>query len=177
MTRLSAFLLHRRAGVRKDPAPYTYTQTVKTLLLSSQRSKDMTTSREGLLLLVLSIGLMACGTSGSARDASSRDAVTGNRIVVEDLSMSVSGLSAYQVVSQYRSSWLRKRGAMSINNPAEIKVYLDGSGSPYGTVESLRNIPATDVASIQHFDASAAQFRFGLGNVAGALLVTTKNGS
>jgi len=138
----------------------------------------MTTYREGLLLLFLSVGLVACGTSGAANNASSdNDAVSADRIIVEELSISVGGMSAYEVVSQYRSTWLRKRGSMSINNPADIKVYLDGSGSPYGTVESLRNIPATDVASIQHFDAAAAQFRFGLGNVAGALLVTTKNGS
>ena len=150
---------------------------VKAMTPIVQPPSAMMTYRPLVLALFLSVGLVACGPSETARDASSRDAVTRNRIVVEDLSMSVSGLSAYQVVSQYRSTWLRKRGAMSINNPAEIKVYLDGSGSPYGTVESLRNIPATDVASIQHFDASAAQFRFGLGNVAGALLVTTKNGS
>ncbi len=134
-------------------------------------------SRRFVLVLCLSAGLVACGPSGAARDADSSEAVSGDRIVVEALSMPVSGLSTYEVVSQYRPTWLRKRGTHSINNPSEIKVYLDGGGSPYGTVESLRNIPATDVASVQHFDATAAQFRFGLGNVAGALLVTTRNGS
>lgn len=137
----------------------------------------MTTSRLLLLVLFVSVGLVGCGTSGATGDASSNNAVSGNRIVVERLSMSVSGLSAYDVVSQYRSSWLRTRGATSINNPVDIKVYLDGTGSPFGTVESLRNIPATEVASIEHFDATAAQFRFGVGNVAGAILVTTKTGT
>lgn len=129
------------------------------------------------LALLLSVGLVACGTAGAASDNTSDDAVSADRIAVEDLSMSVGGMSVYEVVSQYRPMWLRKRGATSINNPVDIKVYLDGTGSPYGTVETLRNVPATEVASIQHFDAAAAQFRFGLGNVAGALLVTTKDGS
>lgn len=124
----------------------------------------------GSLLLLLS--LAACETSSGTTD----DAVSNNRIVVEDLSASVSGLSAYEVVSQYRPHWLQTRGPTSINNPVDVKVYVDGSGSPYGTVESLHDLRASNLASIQHFDSSEAQFRFGLGNVAGALLVTTKDG-
>jgi hypothetical protein len=130
-----------------------------------------------LLALLLSVGLVACGSTGATSDDASSDAVSADRIAVDNLSTPVGGMSVYEVVSQYRPMWLRKRGANSINNPVDIKVYLDGSGSPYGTVESLRNVPATEVASVQYFDAAAAQFRFGVGNVAGALLVTTRDGS
>jgi hypothetical protein len=44
-------------------------------------------------------------------------------------------------------------------------------------VEVLREIRAVNVASIRHFDAQEAQFKFGLGNVSGAILVTTRSGN
>lgn len=130
----------------------------------------MTFVRRCAFLLVLSVTLIACGTSSTT----SKDGVTSDRIFVSELSQPVDGLSAYEVVQQYRSHWLRKRGPTSINNPVPIKVYLDGSKTPYGTVESLREISAMDIDYIQRFRASEAQFEFGLGNVAGAILVATK---
>ena len=123
-------------------------------------------------LLLLSAGLMACGSSSETRHSG----LTRNQILVTELDAPVDGLSAYQVVQQYRSNWLRKRGATSLNHPVPIKVYLDGTSSPYGTVEALRRIRAVNVASIRHFDAQEAQFRFGLGNVSGAILVQTRSG-
>jgi hypothetical protein len=126
------------------------------------------------LVLGLSVTLTACGSSSSTTEA---NGLTRNKIVVTELSSPVDGLSAYEVVQQYRSNWLRKRGPTSVNNPVDIKVYLDGTGSPFGTVQSLRQIQAVNVASIQHFDAQEAQFRFGLGNVAGAILVTSRSGA
>lgn len=132
----------------------------------------MTVARNIFVLLLLSVGLTACGSSSST----SQSGLTSNKIVVTELSQPVDGLSAYEVVQQYRSHWLRKRGSTSFNNPVPIKVYLDGTGSAYGSVESLRQIRATNVASITYYNASEAQFEFGLGNVAGAILVTTRSG-
>ena len=128
-----------------------------------------------LLALLLAIGLTACGTSSSSTNNS--EAVSSDRIIVEALSDPVSGMSAYDVVSQYRPQWLQKRGATSINNPVDVQVYLDGTGTPYGSVESLRSIQANQIATIEYFNATRAQFRFGLSNTAGALLIKTKTGS
>jgi hypothetical protein len=55
-----------------------------------------------------------------------------------------------------------------------VKVYLDDNSSAYGPVSSLRDIRAEDVATITHLNAREAQFRYGLGNVAGAIVVDTK---
>jgi len=55
-------------------------------------------------------------------------------------------------------------------------VYLDESGFPYGGVESLRDLQASNVNVIKYFDAQAAQFRFGVGNVSGAILVKQGGG-
>lgn len=129
----------------------------------------MDTIRGILVLLVLS--LAACSSSAPP---AGEDAVTSNKIFVTKLTTPVDGLSAYEVIERYRSHWLRKRGPTSINNPVSIQVYVDGSGSPYGTVGALRNLRASEIATITHFNGHEAQFRFGLGNVAGAILVETK---
>lgn len=129
-----------------------------------------------VLLCLLSFGLTACSSSQpSSTEASS--GVSSSEIDLSELSEPVDGLSAYEVISRYNSNWLKKRGPTSFNNPNPINVYLDNTGSPYGTIEVLRDIRAANVASIRHFDASEAQFKFGVGNVSGAILVETKRGN
>lgn len=129
--------------------------------------------RRIVLLIVLSLVLAACGTSSST----SRSGVTSNRIVVSELSSPISGLTAYQLINRYKSNWLRKRGQRSIRNPVPIQVYLDNTGSPYGTVSALRKIRAEEIATIQYFSGQEAQSRFGLGNASGAILLHTRDGS
>lgn len=157
-------------------ALYMFSRRLRILQLgsppSSSRRTAMSVARTIAALLLLSLGLSACGSSSSTRQSG----LTADQIIVTELSAPVTGLSAYEVVQQYRSNWLRKRGPTSINNQVPIKVYLDGTGSPYGSLEALRRIRAANVASIQHFDASEAHYRFGLGNVAGAILVRTRTG-
>lgn len=130
----------------------------------------MTLMREVAVLLVLSLGLMGCTSSSTTQQSG----VTSNRIVVSELPAPVNGLSAYEVVKRYRSNWLEKRGPSSFKSPATIKVYLDGATTPYGSAEALRQIRMTNVVTIRYFDAQEAQFKFGLGNVAGAILVRTR---
>lgn len=130
----------------------------------------MTYLRWSLFLLVLSLGTAACGSSSQTGDTDT----STDKIVVSELPPSAQSQSVYEVINQYNSNWLRKRGPTSFSNPNPIQVYVDRSGSPYGGIESLRGIQATEVAVIKYFDAQAAQFRFGVGNVAGAILVERK---
>lgn len=134
----------------------------------------MTSFRWVLGLLVLSLIGSACATSSNSSSSNSESGVSPDRIVVDELEFPVEGLSAYDLISQYKSQWLVKRGRMSINNPVSIKVYLDNTGSPFGDVSSLRQIQARSIAYIEHYDGSEAQFKFGVGNNAGAILVRTK---
>jgi len=94
--------------------------------------------------------------------------------VLSELSVPVDGLSVYEVVQRYKSHWLPSRGPTSISSPVPIKVYLDGSGFPYGPVSTLHDIRAENVATITRLGAQEAHFRYGLGNVAGAIVVDTK---
>lgn len=125
-------------------------------------------------LLVLSILLSACGSSSSTTSENSKSGITSDQIIVDELSFPADGLSAFQLINQYKPQWLRKRGQSSFNNPVPVKVYLNNSGSAAGSVSYLRNLRVVNIASIQHFDAQEAQFRFGLDNTSGAILVQMK---
>jgi len=131
------------------------------------------------ILCLLSLGVTACSSSqpsSEGRSDTSPQGVSSSEIDLSELSDPVDGLSAFEVIRRYNSNWLQKRGPTSFNNPNPINVYLDNTGSPYGTIEVLRDIRAVNIASIQHFDAREAQFKFGVGNVSGAILVRTKSG-
>lgn len=121
-----------------------------------------------LSVALLSVTLVACTTSQNVASESSSD-----RIVVEDPG-AVSGLTAYDLVEERRSLWLQRRGRKSIRNEDPIRVYVDGSGSPFGTIADLRGISATDVDYIEYFDGNAAQMRFGQDNSSGAIVVYTR---
>ena len=120
-----------------------------------------------LSVALLSVTLVACTTSQNVASESSSD-----RIVVEDPG-AVSGLTAYDLVEERRSLWLQRRGRKSIRNEDPIRVYVDGSGSPFGTIADLRGISATNVDYIEYFDGNAAQMRFGQDNSSGAIVVYT----
>lgn len=120
-------------------------------------------------VLVLAFLLGACGAS----QKTSSEAVSVNRIDVSELSYTTGVVSAYDIIRQHKPNWLRKRGRASIQNPTPVKVYFDNEGSPYGTVESLKNISGEDISSIEYYNPGEAQLKFGLGNASGAIFVRT----
>lgn len=137
----------------------------------------MTLASRILPVLLLSLTLTACGTSERTTSDGSASEGGPNRIVVDELSAPVDGMTAYDLVRHYKSNWLEDTGHHSLQNSPEIQVYINNSGSSAGTVSSLKKINAVNVASIEYFKPSEAQFRFGLGNSVGAILVHLKSGS
>lgn len=117
-------------------------------------------------LIFFAISLGACATMEEASGSSSSNE---DRLVFNELSMSLSGKTAYEVIEEIQPQWLRKRGRSSINNPEEVNVYLEGT--EYGPVSSLRQISAENVDYVEHFSSGEAQFRFGPGNTQGAIAV------
>jgi hypothetical protein len=91
--------------------------------------------------------------------------------------------SAYDIVRVLRPSMLTSRGITTARSQSQsrvweadhgIKVYLDGIR--YGGVESLATIPANTVREIRWLSAGDATIRYGTGNVAGAIVVATRDG-
>lgn len=138
----------------------------------------MTTTLRSLPFLFLSLALLACGTSEPSAQEESSSNQSLNRLVVSELSVPVGGLTAYDLVNQYKSHWLQKRSeTVSLQQTPQIQVYVDNPGGQAGSISALKRINANNISVIEYFSPSEAQFRFGMGNSVGAILVHTKSGS
>lgn len=124
-----------------------------------------------IALMVICTASTACATATpSTRPVlagAGRDVITAAEIVAARVS------DAYQAVAQLRPEFLRRRAFSSIPAFAtpEATVYLDDL--PFGSAESLRNIPLDRVRLIRYITPNEADLRFGGSHLAGAILVTT----
>jgi hypothetical protein len=98
-----------------------------------------------------------------------------NSIITEDEIIKSHAANAYDAVSRLRgATFLAVRGKNSVDPrepPPQIHVYVDAVA--YGGVESLRTIPASQVAIIRFYRGFEAETKFGNGNVAGVIEVLT----
>ena len=121
-----------------------------------------------VVLVVLLTG--ACASAGPAETGTaSSDIITADEIAASHAT------SAYEAVAKLRHNFLSNRGKTSIMDrsaPELPNVYLDGV--PYGPLASLNNIPAGDVLTIRLYRAWEATTKYGSGNPAGVIEVTTK---
>lgn len=131
---------------------------------------------DGAMVRIASITLLAVLIAGCA---STGEGTQGDRsrITPEEVQEAASSTTtAYALVQRLRPHWLRKRGRSSIENPSDIRVYMNGSR--YGsTPQDLRNINAENVASLEFLNAAQATNRYGTGHDHGVILVSTKDGN
>ena len=92
--------------------------------------------------------------------------------------ISASGVSgnAFDIVTRLRPNFLVSRGPITLGNAQRTamypNIYLDGI--PFGDINTLRNIDASQIAEIRLYQAGEAQTKFGVGNSNGVLAVTTR---
>lgn len=79
--------------------------------------------------------------------------------------------TVYDAVAALRSMWLRPRGPESFMLPLEVLVYRDNT--ILGSVETLRTIQPTLVATVRFYDGTQATARWGVGHSAGVIHVST----
>ena len=124
-----------------------------------------------VLLLVFGLAGSACVRQPEAANIEP----ASNSIITEDEIVASHAANAYDAVTRLRgATFLAVRGRNSLDPrepPPEIHVYVDGSA--YGGVNSLRNIPAAQVAIIRFYRGFEAETKFGNGNVAGVIEVLT----
>ena len=90
--------------------------------------------------------------------------------------------TAYDIIRALRPNMLISRGVVARSQSrssvyqaiSEIKIYLDGT--PYEGVGSLATIPAATVQEVRWLSPMDATTRYGTGNTAGAIEVTTRQG-
>jgi hypothetical protein len=82
--------------------------------------------------------------------------------------------TAYDVITKFHANFLHSRGPNSIllKQPKEPTVFLDNV--EYGTIASLRNIPASNVAEIRFIEGWDAMTKYGSDHVAGVIQVYTR---
>jgi len=127
-----------------------------------------------LLLVALAALLPLAACSAASRNPSpSAHAVRRDAhfISLEEVE-SARHANAYDLVRALRPGWLTRRGVKSIGSDGDVVVYLDHTR--LGGPDSLRGIPAQDVAAIRHLSGTDAQQRFGEGHWHGAIVVVTR---
>jgi hypothetical protein len=128
--------------------------------------------RAGLVLTTAAI----LGLPGCAPHRSGPPDLADNSVITEDEIESAHAFNAYEAVYKLRREFLTSRGKLSLDPsvpPALPNVYVDNMF--YGDVSTLRGIAAASIESIKFYEPAAAQFKFGTGNMAGVIGVTTKH--
>jgi hypothetical protein len=126
------------------------------------------------LLLGLTVGLSACGSTGAADVESPRSSFAASGLITHEEIREAQILSdAYEIVRRLRPAWLRQRRTTSLHRhaPDPIPVYVDGVIQYGPTENALRAISAAQVRSIDRLTARQAQNRLGMNHPAGAFLV------
>jgi hypothetical protein len=91
----------------------------------------------------------------------------------EILSRGNNDLTAMALVRRLRPAWLRARGQNSFSDPGTMYpvVYIDEIR--HGRLETLHQIPSSEILSMQFFGTADATTRWGTGHPSGVINVVT----
>ncbi|MEO8909568.1 MAG: hypothetical protein ABI408_05000 [Gemmatimonadaceae bacterium] len=105
----------------------------------------------------------------------SHSAGNDSQLITEDEIEVSRAPTAYEVIQKLRANFLTYRGETSFDKSKSQPyptVYIDGQ--EFGPLSSLRNIPASQVATIRLYRSWEATTKFGTGNMGGVIAVTTR---
>ena len=126
--------------------------------------------RTVLSSIVLTLALTGCASGVSAGGQRSNP----NVITTAELRQAdAEGLSAFQAIQRMRPQWLRGRGVGSFGGGAALPRVLVEE-APFGEVDDLRSMDASDIEELRFLGAADATTRFGTGYPAGAILVSLR---
>lgn len=114
------------------------------------------------------IGALGCSRAMNSADDHPRNVITSDEIQAANAS------TAYDLVAKFRANFLQSRGQNSVllKEPKEPTVYLDNV--EYGTVASLRQIPASTIAEIRFIEGWDAMSKYGSNHVSGVIQIYTR---
>jgi len=101
--------------------------------------------------------------------------VSNSQLITEEEIDASRTQTAYDAIQKLRANFLSYRGETSFDRTKSQPyptVYLDGQ--EFGPIASLRNIPASQVATIRLYRSWEATTKFGTGNMGGVIAVTTR---
>ena len=126
-----------------------------------------------MLALFIVAGVIGCASAGTTGATKSNP----NIITQQEIAQAGTG-NAYDVIRRLRPNFLVSRGEVTLGNVQNAQtntpypnVYLDGLA--YGDINSLRNIDSSQLVEVRMYQAWEAQTKFGLGNNAGVIAIST----
>ena len=128
------------------------------------------------LYLVAVAAIIGCGpgSSASPRTPAVRrmsNILSANEIVAAQADLG----TAYDALARLRPNWLAAHGTSSFSTPGTEFAIVFVDGHRYGELESLRNIPATQVADFRYYDVTEAGGTFGLyAGTGGVIAIRTR---
>lgn len=98
------------------------------------------------------------------------------QLITQDEIADSRATTAYDVIHKLRGNFLASRGETSFVGTSSRfpTVFVDEQN--WGNVEILHTIPAGVIASIRLYRAWEATTRYGVGNMAGVISITTRQG-
>ena len=124
------------------------------------------------LILLASVCVVVGGCSSPGRHVG---ALASRNIITADEIARVNATTALEAIQRLQPTMLTKhRGPSSLHLEAESQIIVYVDGTRFGGIESLGLIQATSILEIRFLSASEATFRYGTGNSAGAIDITSR---
>jgi hypothetical protein len=101
--------------------------------------------------------------------------VADTQLITEEEIEASRGTNAFEVIRKVRGNFLTYRGETSANRGSSRPyptVYLDDQ--QFGSIETLRTIPAAQITSIRLYRAWEATTKFGAHNMGGVIAIKTR---
>jgi hypothetical protein len=121
------------------------------------------------LLVAFVPAMLACTTPHTG------PAMSDSQLITEDEIEASRAPTAFEVIQKLRANFLSYRGETSFDRSKSQPyptVYVDGQA--YGSIGTLRNIPASQIATIRLYRSWEATTKFGTGNMGGVIAITPR---
>jgi hypothetical protein len=102
-------------------------------------------------------------------------AISDSQLITEDEIEASRAPTAFEAIQKLRANFLSYRGETSLDRSKSQPyptVYVDGQA--FGPIGTLRNIPASQIATIRLYRSWEATTKFGTGNMGGVIAITTR---
>ncbi len=122
-----------------------------------------------LMAIVSTVPCVGCVSAKSAEMHSGAD------VLREDAIEALHAASAYDVVLRTHVEYIRGRGRESLdprNDDVAAHVFMDDTF--YGDINTLKAVPASQLAEIHFYKSYEAQYKFGTGHIGGVVQLITK---
>ena len=132
-----------------------------------------------LILLLGFAAQTACANGLAGAPHTAAGAVTRDHTVIDAIDMeSLPVANLYEAVEKLHPEWIRGRQTNRASRDrdgqilaGQAELFIDGARQ--GSIELMRSMQVKDVATVKFYSASAAQAKFGMGNMTTVIALTT----